>query len=73
MKIGDITLSVKDFDKALQFYVEKISLVNQQDIKFWGDNRWVPVSPKDHTDLELAFVKADTEEKLPALGDKCGH
>ncbi len=63
MKIGHITLLVKDFDEALNFYVEKLSFQKRQDTKFWEDLRWVTVSPNDQTDLELTFVLADTEEK----------
>ncbi len=72
MKIGHITLLVKDFDEAAAFYTQKLGFVKQQDTKFWGDMRWVTVSPKDQPDLELTFVKADTEEKLAALGRQAG-
>ena len=72
MRIGHITLLVKDFDEAVAFYVEKMGFQKRQDTKFWGDMRWVTVSPKDQTDLELTFVKADTEEKLKALGKQAG-
>ena len=68
MKIGHITILVNDFDEALQFYVEKLGFVKRQDTKFWGDNRWVTVSPKDQPEPELTFVKADTEEKRESVG-----
>jgi catechol 2,3-dioxygenase-like lactoylglutathione lyase family enzyme len=71
MKIGHITLLVKDFDEALKFYVEKLGFEKRQDIKFWEGMRWVTVSPKDQ-DLELTFVLADTEEKQKALGKQAG-
>ena len=72
MKIGHVTLLVKDFDDALRFYVEKLGFVKRQDAKFWGDNRWVTVSPRDQPDLELTFVLAGTEEKQKALGKQAG-
>ena len=72
MRIGHITLLVKDFDEAAKFYVEKLGLKKRQDTKFWGDRRWVTVSPKDQPNLELTFVLADTEEKLKALGKQAG-
>jgi catechol 2,3-dioxygenase-like lactoylglutathione lyase family enzyme len=72
MKIGHITILVNDFDEALQFYVEKLGFVKRQDTKFWGDNRWITVSPKDQPESELTFVKADTEEKRKALGKQAG-
>ena len=72
MKIGHVTLLVKDFDEAAKFYVEKLGFVKRQDTKFWGDMRWVTVSPKDQPDLELTFVLADTKEKRSALGKQAG-
>ena len=73
MKIGHVTLLVKDFDDALKFYVEKLGFLKRQDTVFWENNRWVTVSPKDQQDLELTFVLADTEEKLKALGKQAGN
>lgn len=68
MKIGHVTLLVKDFDEALNFYVEKLGFLKRQDTEFAVGMRWVTVSPKDQPDLELVFVLADTEEKKKAVG-----
>ena len=72
MKIGHVTLLVKDFDEAVRFYVDKLCFVKRQDTTFWGNKRWVTVSPRDQPDLELTFVLADTEEKQKALGKQAG-
>ena len=72
MKIDHITLLVKDQDEAANFYVQKLGFQKREDTVFWGDMRWVTVSPKDQPDLELTFVKADTEDKLKALGKQAG-
>jgi len=61
MKIGHITLLIKDFDEALAFYVEKMGFQKSRDDKFGEDMSWVTVSPKDQPDLELTFVLASTE------------
>ncbi len=72
MKIGHITLLVKDFDEALNFYVEKLGFQKRRDDKFGEDMRWVTVSTNDQPDFELTFVLADTEEKLKVLGKQAG-
>jgi catechol 2,3-dioxygenase-like lactoylglutathione lyase family enzyme len=72
MKIGHITLLIKDFDEALNFYVEKLGFKKCRDDKFEENMRWVTVSPKEQQDLELTFVLADNEEKLKALGKQAG-
>ncbi|HYA78620.1 MAG TPA: VOC family protein [Verrucomicrobiae bacterium] len=72
MKIGHITLLVKDQDEAANFYVQKLGFKKQQDTVFWGDMRWVTVSLQDQQDLELTLVKANTEDKLEAVGKQAG-
>ena len=70
-KIGHITLLVKDQDEALKFYTEKLGFQKRQDLPL-GNMRWVTVSPKDQTDIELTLVVADTEEKRRAVGKQAG-
>jgi catechol 2,3-dioxygenase-like lactoylglutathione lyase family enzyme len=70
-KIGHITLLVKDQNEALKFYTEKLGFQKRQDLPL-GNMRWVTVSPKGQTDIELTFVVADTEEKRRAMGKQAG-
>ena len=72
MKIDHITILVKDQDEAAKFYVEKLGFKKQQDTSFFGGMRWVTVSPRDQPDLELTLVKADTKDKLKAVGKQAG-
>jgi catechol 2,3-dioxygenase-like lactoylglutathione lyase family enzyme len=71
-KIGHITLLVKDQDEALKFYTEKLGFQKRQDLEIAEKVRWVTVSPKGQSDLELTFVVADTEEKRRAVGKQAG-
>jgi catechol 2,3-dioxygenase-like lactoylglutathione lyase family enzyme len=70
-KIGHITLIVENQDKALKFYTEKLGFQKRQDLTL-GNMRWVTVSPKGQTDLELTFVLADSEAKRAAIGKQAG-
>ncbi|MCL4429203.1 MAG: VOC family protein [Chloroflexi bacterium] len=70
-KIGHITLLVKDQDEALKFYTETLGFQKRQDLPL-GNMRWVTVSPKGQTDLELTFVVADSEEKRKSMGKQAG-
>jgi catechol 2,3-dioxygenase-like lactoylglutathione lyase family enzyme len=72
MKIGHITILVRDQNEAANFYVEKLGFRNRQDTVFGENMRWVTVAPKDQPDLELTFVKTDTENKTRALGKQAG-
>ena len=71
-KIGHITLLVKNQDEALKFYTEKLGFQKRQDLEIAQNMRWVTVSPKGQSDLELTFVVADTEEKRRAVGKQAG-
>jgi len=71
-KIGHITLLVKDQDEALKFYTEKLGFQKRQDLDISENMRWVTVSPKGQSDLELTFVVADSEEKRRAVGKQAG-
>ena len=71
-KIGHITLLVKNQDEALKFYTEKLGFQKRKDLEIAQNMRWVTVSPKGQSDLELTFVVADTEEKRRAVGKQAG-
>jgi catechol 2,3-dioxygenase-like lactoylglutathione lyase family enzyme len=71
-KIGHITIIVKDQDEALKFYTEKLGFQKRQDIAIAENVRWVTVSPKGQTDLELTFVIANSEPKRKAVGKQAG-
>lgn len=71
-KIGHVTLLVKDQDEALKFYTEKLGFQKRQDLEIAEKVRWVTVSPKGQSDLELTFVVADSEEKRRAVGKQAG-
>ena len=71
-KIGHITLLVRDQDEALKFYTEKLGFQKRQDLVIAENVRWVTVSPKGQTDLELTFVVASSEPKRKAVGKQAG-
>jgi catechol 2,3-dioxygenase-like lactoylglutathione lyase family enzyme len=72
LKIGHITILVKDIDEALDFYTQKLGFVKRKDTKVWVDMRWVTVSLKEQPDVELTLVLADTDEKEKAVGKQAG-
>jgi len=51
---------------------EKLGFQKRQDIILGGNMRWVTVSPKGQTDLELTLVVANSEVKRKALGKQAG-
>ena len=71
-RIGHVTILVKDQDEAAKFYTEKLGFLKRQDTVFGQGMRWVTVSPKGQSDLQLTLVRAETKEHLKALGQQAG-
>ncbi len=67
-KLGHLTILVKDYNEALEFYVGKLGFIKKSDNSFGDDMRWITVAPPDQESFEIVFVKADTEEKLKIVG-----
>ncbi|WP_276166549.1 VOC family protein [Zobellia alginiliquefaciens] len=71
-EIAQITLVVKNYDEAINFYTKKLgfSLVDNIDL---GDNkRWVTVSPTSHNGFSLLLAEATNEEQRKAIGNQTG-
>jgi len=71
-KIGHITLLVKDQDEALKFYTGKLGFKKCQDTTFGSGTRWITVTPRHQSGMEITFVLADTKNKSKALGKQAG-
>lgn len=72
-KIGHITLFVNDYDKALDFYVNKLGFDKKSDVQMGPGFRWLTVAPKNATETALVFVLADTPEKKALVGNQAAN
>lgn len=56
MKVSIISIPVRDQEKALKFYTEKLGFIKKKDDDLGGGNRWITVVSKDAMDgPELLF------------------
>ena len=54
MKVTIISIPVRDQEKALQFYTDKLGFVKKKDDDLGGGNRWLTVvSPEDPSGPEI--------------------
>lgn len=67
-KMGHLTILVRDYDEALDFYIGKLGFHKISDNKFGEEFRWVSVAPKSDNETLIVFVKADSPEKKEAIG-----
>jgi len=71
-KIAHITLLVKDYDEAIDFYVRKLKFVLIEDTVLDQDKRWVLVAPGNDGGCNLLLAKASGELQEVAIGNQTG-
>jgi catechol 2,3-dioxygenase-like lactoylglutathione lyase family enzyme len=71
-RIAHITLVVDDYDKAIQFYTEKLEFVLLEDTKIAEGKRWVMLAPKGAKECSLLLAKATNKEQLSRVGNQTG-
>lgn len=70
--IANVTLVVKEYDEAIQFYTQKLGFKLLEDILLEGDKRWVLVSPKGSKGTALLLAKAASEIQQEYIGNQTG-
>ena len=73
MKIKSITLSVRDYDEALDFYVGKLGFEKVADRKIAPGMRWVTVAPKGGKGTVIQFEKASSPSEKQRIGKQLGN
>ena len=71
-KIAHIALVVKDYDEAIDFYVNKLNFDLIEDTVLGKDKRWVLVSPKGTDNCSLLLAKAANELQKSHIGNQAG-
>ncbi|MCG6266698.1 VOC family protein [Vibrio furnissii] len=68
-----LTLVVRDYDEALDFYLNKLKFELVEDTyQPEQDKRWVVVSPPGSQGATLLLAKASKPEQLPSIGNQTG-
>ncbi|MEN6434240.1 MAG: VOC family protein [Anaerolineaceae bacterium] len=71
--IVHIALVVKDYDEALDFYINKLNFVLVEDTyQPEQDKRWVVVSPPGSMGTTLLLARASKPEQEPFVGNQTG-
>ncbi|ODB35845.1 hypothetical protein BB427_16555 [Pseudoalteromonas sp. BMB] len=71
--IVNIALVVKDYDEAIDFYVNKLSFELIEDTyQPEQDKRWVVVAPPNSHGTALLLARASTPEQQKFIGDQAG-
>jgi catechol 2,3-dioxygenase-like lactoylglutathione lyase family enzyme len=71
--IAQLSLVVRDYDEAIDFYASKLGFVLIEDTPLSETKRWVVVAPTaDAAGCRLLLAKAAGEEQLSRVGDQTG-
>ncbi|EGU50018.1 glyoxalase/bleomycin resistance protein/dioxygenase [Vibrio nigripulchritudo ATCC 27043] len=71
--IVHIALVVKDYDEAIDFYVNSLNFELIEDTyQPEQDKRWVVVSPPGSKGVTLLLARASKEEQEPFIGNQAG-
>lgn len=71
-KFFQISLLVKDYDEAIDFYTNKLFFKLLEDTPLSETKRWVVVAPQGGEGAQLLLAKAANAEQLSLVGNQTG-
>ncbi len=72
-RIGRLTVVVRDYDEAIEFYVSKLGFTLVEDTPMPDQHkRWVVVTPPGATETQLLLARAADDEQLSRVGNQTG-
>lgn len=67
-----VAIVVEDYDKAIEFYTQKLNFVLIEDTPLSETKRWVLVKPNAESGCALLLAKAANDEQLSRVGNQTG-
>ena len=71
-ELAKIAIVVKDYDEAINFYVEKLNFELIEDTTMTPEKRWVVIAPPGSTACKILLAKAKNDTELAAVGNQTG-
>jgi catechol 2,3-dioxygenase-like lactoylglutathione lyase family enzyme len=71
-RIAQFAITVRDYDEALTFYVEKLGFDRLEDTDLGGDKRWVRVRPPGSTGAGILLARAVSDRQKASVGNQTG-
>ena len=71
-ELAHISLLVKDYDQAIEFYTKKLNFKLIEDTPLSDTKRWVLVSPPGSAGCCLLLAKAANKEQESRIGNQTG-
>lgn len=71
-RIAHIALVVKDYDDAINFYVNKLDFQLLEDTKISEEKRWIILAPPGAKECCLLLAKATNDRQSESIGNQTG-
>lgn len=71
-RIAHIALLVREYDEAIDFYVNKLNFELIEDTRLNETKRWVLVAPSGSAECKLLLAKAVGDEQERQVGNQSG-
>jgi len=69
--MGYVAIVVDDYDRAIEYYTEKLGFTLAEDTPQPG-KRWVVVTPNPESDCHLLLALASNDRQKTFIGNQCG-
>lgn len=70
--LAHIAIVVDDYDRAIDFYTQKLNFQLTEDTKLSDTKRWVIVTPPGAKECSLLLAKGANEHQCSRIGDQTG-
>jgi catechol 2,3-dioxygenase-like lactoylglutathione lyase family enzyme len=67
-----MTLVVKNYDEAIQYYVNILGFVLIEDTTLTDKKRWVVIAPQKNSKFKLLLAQPKNEQETKAIGNQTG-
>jgi predicted enzyme related to lactoylglutathione lyase len=71
-RICQLAVTVREYDEAVAFYVEKLGWERVEDTDLGGGKRWVRVRPPGSNETGILLARAVTEQQRASVGNQTG-
>ena len=70
--IAQFVVTVRDYDEALRFYVDKLGFELVEDSDLGAGKRWVRVRPPGSGGAAILLARATSDRQLASVGNQTG-
>ena len=71
-RVTQFAVTVRNYDEALAFYVDKLGFERLEDTDLGGGKRWVRVRPPGSTGAGILLARAASDTQLASVGNQTG-